>query len=192
MNTRPHHTFLLISPSLSLTVFRRVRGTFDDVTTRGFTCAASPLPPSLPLTFSPTPIPPRPHARGGRVQAVARVCDDVRTAAGESDIAERIYRGHYTSSRADFAASLCGKMTPGSFPPSSLCFTSSPAFSLSLFHTQSDRIHGHTGTDWMHTFSSSLSLHLPRALSLFLIHAHTPIRAHVCVGGQCASSRGRS
>jgi len=43
--------------------------------------------------------------------AIARSCDDVRTEAGESDIAEKIYQGHYTSSEDDFAKALCNKMT---------------------------------------------------------------------------------
>lgn len=43
--------------------------------------------------------------------SIARACDDVRTEAGESDIAEKIYQGHYTSSPDEFATALCNKMT---------------------------------------------------------------------------------
>lgn len=44
-------------------------------------------------------------------QAVVKVCDLVRTEAGESDIAEMIYRGHYMSTAAAFAERICTKMT---------------------------------------------------------------------------------
>ena len=48
---------------------------------------------------------------GAECQALARVCDAVRTEAGESDIAEMIYRGHYMSGAAAFSERLCTKMT---------------------------------------------------------------------------------
>jgi hypothetical protein len=48
---------------------------------------------------------------GSECQALVRVCDGVRTEAGESDIAEMIYRGHYMSSAAKFAERICTKMT---------------------------------------------------------------------------------
>ena len=48
---------------------------------------------------------------GTECKAVTKVCEDVRLKAGESDIAEKLYRGHYTASASEFASALCNKMT---------------------------------------------------------------------------------
>ena len=44
-------------------------------------------------------------------KAVVRVCDSVKTEAGESDLAEMIYRGHYMTDADAFAQRICTKMT---------------------------------------------------------------------------------
>ena len=53
----------------------------------------------------------QPGKCGKECKAVVQVCEDTRLQAGESDIAEKLFRGHYTSSGKEFAAALCNKMT---------------------------------------------------------------------------------
>ncbi len=48
---------------------------------------------------------------GKECRAVASVCEDVRLRAGESDIAEKLFRGHFTSSADEFSSALCGKLS---------------------------------------------------------------------------------
>jgi hypothetical protein len=60
----------------------------------------------------------QPGKCGKECKAVTKVCEDTRTQAGESDIAEKLFRGHYTSSGKEFANALCNKMTDSCKKPS--------------------------------------------------------------------------
>mmetsp|Transcript_12552 Transcript_12552/g.19748 ORF Transcript_12552/g.19748 Transcript_12552/m.19748 type:complete len:285 (-) Transcript_12552:551-1405(-) len=51
------------------------------------------------------------ECKDNECKTIVKVCEDVKTEAGESDIAEKLYRGHYTSSAETFADALCTKMT---------------------------------------------------------------------------------
>ena len=53
----------------------------------------------------------QPGKCGKECKAVIKVCEDTRLQAGESDIAEKLFRGHYTGSGKEFATALCNKMT---------------------------------------------------------------------------------
>lgn len=44
-------------------------------------------------------------------KAVVKVCEDVRSSIGESEIAEKVYRGHYMNSPEIFAKAFCNKMS---------------------------------------------------------------------------------
>ena len=48
---------------------------------------------------------------GTECKAIAQICEDIRTEVGESEIAESLFRGGYTSPGTEFAGILCKKLT---------------------------------------------------------------------------------
>ena len=49
-------------------------------------------------------------------QAIEYACDHVRTNVGGSDLSEKIYKGHYTGSVAEFTKALCEKLSDVRLP----------------------------------------------------------------------------
>jgi hypothetical protein len=65
----------------------------------------------------------QPGKCGKECKAIVKVCEDIRLEVGESDIAEKLFRGHFASSSKDFATALCNKLTDSCKKPTKLLKT---------------------------------------------------------------------
>mmetsp|Transcript_1879 Transcript_1879/g.4743 ORF Transcript_1879/g.4743 Transcript_1879/m.4743 type:complete len:324 (-) Transcript_1879:125-1096(-) len=57
---------------------------------------------------------------GLECQAMQIACDEVRTNVGGSDLSEKIYKGQYTNSKAEFKSALCFKLSESCVSPKEL------------------------------------------------------------------------
>ncbi len=54
---------------------------------------------------------------GNECKAIVKACEYVRSEVGESDIAEKLFRGPYTAPGKEFASILCNQLTPSCKAP---------------------------------------------------------------------------
>ena len=54
---------------------------------------------------------------GNECKAIVKACESIRSEVGESDIAEKLFRGPYTAPGKEFASILCNQLTPSCKAP---------------------------------------------------------------------------